>query len=377
MNVEKTTYLIAAGGTAGHINPALAVAGIIRYLHPEAKIVFVGTADHMEARLVPAAGFALETIDISGFQRSMRLENIKRNLGTIKRLLRVTGSVGKIFDRVKPDVVVGFGGYVSGPVLRLAYKKGIPTAIHEQNAFPGVTNKTLAKHVDAVMLGAAQAQAHMRCKNPPIVTGIPVRREMFLAQSALCRRELGLDERPMVLSMGGSLGARAMNDAVVGMLGLLTDKKICFHHAYGQYGKWVPEAVAKKGLTIAPPALVLREYIDDMPRCMNAADLVISRAGASAISELQAMGKPSILVPSPNVSENHQYHNAKALADAGAAVLIEEKDLTPQLLAAVVEELISNPEKRSSMAAAAKAMAIADAAERIYDVIVSLLSIVN
>ncbi|MDR1927531.1 MAG: undecaprenyldiphospho-muramoylpentapeptide beta-N-acetylglucosaminyltransferase [Oscillospiraceae bacterium] len=371
--MDHKRILFAAGGTAGHINPALSVAGFLRYLHPQVEILFVGTADHMEARLAPAAGFAFRAIEISGFQRSLRLRNIKRNLATLRRLLRVTGQVEKILKEFRPDIVVGFGGYVSGPVLRTAARQGILTAIHEQNAFPGATNKALAGRADAVMLSSPAAAAHLRCKRPPVVTGLPVRRELLKADRAQSRLALGLDERPMLLSMGGSLGARAVNEAVCALITRLwKGRGIHFHHAYGQYGTWMPEELKRRGVPEHLPELTLREYIDDMPRCMAAADLVISRAGAASINELQAMGKPSILIPSPNVAENHQYYNAKALADRGAAVLLEEKELTPERLAHIVGELLGDPERLARMGEAAKAMAVPDANERIYAVLTQL-----
>jgi len=373
--MDNKTILVAAGGTGGHINPALSVAGFIRYLHPQANIHFVGTADRMEAQLVPTAGYDFHTIEISGFQRSFSPENIKRNLRTLKYLLKVNGQVNKLLDELKPDIVVGFGGYVSGPVLRVAAKRGIPTAIHEQNAYPGITNKALAKQVDAVMLTSEAAAPRMQCKNPPVVTGLPLRRELLQAERGRCRGELCLDHRPMVLSMGGSLGARAVNEAVIGMIALLNKQQnMYFHHAYGQYGKWVPDALENSGVALDLPELTLREYIDDMPRCMGAADLVIGRAGAATLCELQACGMPSILIPSPNVTENHQYHNAMTLVEQGAAVLIEEKNLTPELLAQTVSELLADPVRLAEMGRAARDMAVTDASERIYSVMCNLLT---
>ena len=372
--MDNKTILIAAGGTGGHINPALSVTGLIRYLHPDCNIHFVGTADRLEAKLVPAAGYALHTIEISGFQRGFSPEDIKRNLGTLCKLITVTGQVNKILEELKPDLVVGFGGYVTGPVLRAAAKAGFPTAIHESNAFPGMANRAVAKRMDAVMLGDGAAAARMRCKNEPVVTGMPIRRELLRAGREQSRRELGLDVRPMVLSMGGSQGAKPVNEAVAGMIAQLWKKcDVYFHHAYGQNGRWMPETLHESGVNINVPEITLREYIDDMARCMSAADLVINRAGSSTLCELQAMGKPSILIPWPGATENHQYYNAKTLADAGAAVLIEEKDLTPQLLAKTVTELLSDPARLAAMAKAAKDMAITDAAERIYDVLRKLV----
>jgi len=371
--MDNKTILFAAGGTGGHINPALAVAGLIRHLHPQANIHFVGTADRLEAQLVPAMGYPLHFIEISGFQRSFSPKNIKRNLLTAKRLLTVGGQVNRLLNELKPDIVVGFGGYVSEPVLRSAAKRGIATAIHEQNAYPGVTNKMLAKRVDKVMLASDAAAPRMDCKHLPVTVGLPLRRELLQANRTTCRRELCLDNRPMVLSMGGSQGARAINEVIVGMLGLLCKQgRTHFHHAYGQYGKWVPEATRKAGVPAKCAELTLREYIDDMPRCMAAADLVIARAGAATLAELQACGVPSILIPSPNVTENHQYHNAMTMVQRGAAVLIEEKDLTPQHLANTVTELLGDPVKLTAMAKAARAMAVTDAAERIYEELLKL-----
>lgn len=368
--------VFAAGGTGGHINPALAVAGTVREKCPDAEILFIGTAVKMEARLVPAAGYDFKTIEISGFQRKLSWENIKRNIKTVSCLLKSTRQAKKILEEFKPDVVVGFGGYVSGPVLRTAAKMGIKTAIHEQNAFPGVTNKTLAKQVDRVMLTVGAAEKYLQPKNPVTVTGLPVRSEMIRADKELSRAELGLDNRPMILSMGGSLGAEAINKAVVELIANRHQKHDCnYLHAMGQYGLWVPKALEERGVDLANEKdIELREYIDDMHRCMAAADLVICRAGASSLSELEAMGKPSILIPSPNVAENHQYHNAMALVNEGAAVLIEEKDLTGERLTAEVEELLNNPEKLRKIGGNAKRIAILDANERIYNVINELIS---
>ncbi|MDD6062815.1 MAG: undecaprenyldiphospho-muramoylpentapeptide beta-N-acetylglucosaminyltransferase [Oscillospiraceae bacterium] len=366
--------LFATGGTGGHINPALAVAGYIRKQAPDTQILFVGTAEKMEAKLVPAAGFDFRTIDISGFQRSLTLNNIKRNLGTLSKLLRASSQAKKILLDFKPDVVVGFGGYVSGPVLRMAAKLGIPTAIHEQNAYPGVTNKALAKKADAVMLTVQAAEQYLKPKNPCILTGLPVRGEIVEADRDFARAELRLDERPMILSMGGSLGARAINEAVVELIAnKAADGDCYFHHAYGQYGKWVPDKLREKGVDFAHmPNITVREYIDDMDRCLAAADLVICRAGASSLSEFEAVGRASILIPSPNVAENHQYHNAMALVNNNAAVIIEEKDLTGERLTQEVNRLLADRDRLRILGENAKKMAIPDTVERIADILFRL-----
>lgn len=366
--------LFAAGGTGGHINPALAAAGTVKKAYPDAEILFVGTKEKMEAKLVPAAGFDFKTIDISGFQRKLTPENIKRNIGTVMKLFKSSSQAKKIIADFAPDVAVGFGGYVSGPVLRMAAKMGIPTAIHEQNAFPGKTNKLLAKKAERVMLTVEKAGELMQCKNPPIVTGLPVRGEILAMSREEARFRMGLDERPLVLSMGGSLGAKAVNEAVAGMIALRINKHDCrYLHAMGQYGLWMPDYMREKGVDPDSESdIELREYISDMHICLAAADLVICRAGASSISELEALGKPSILIPSPNVAENHQFHNAMALVEKDAAVLIEEKDLTPERLAGEVDKLLADRERLSRIGKNAASLSIENSDKKICDIITEL-----
>ena len=367
--------IFAAGGTGGHINPALAAAGEIRERFPDAEILFIGTKDKMEAKLVPAAGFNFKTIEISGFYRQLNLKNIKRNLVTLSHLLSSSREAKKIILDFKPDVVVGFGGYVSGPVVRMAAKLGIHTAIHEQNAYPGITNKALAKEVDKVMLTTENAEKYLEPKNPPVITGLPVRGEMLKADRAVSRAELGVrDNQKLILSMGGSLGAEAINNAMVDLIAANhTNNNLYFLHAMGQFGLWVPDKLKEKGVDPDKAENVeIREYINDMARCMSAADIVICRAGASSLSEIEALGKASILIPSPNVAENHQYHNAMALVEKDAAVLIEEKNLTAESLEEVFSSLINDEEKIKTLAENAKKLAITDAKEKIADIIISL-----
>ncbi len=368
LNNKKIVF--TTGGTGGHINPALAVADEIRRKYPKAEIIFIGTSDRLETKLVPDAGFTLKTIEMSGFQRKPSLENLKRNLLTVKRLLTVTGKVKKIFKDFTPDIVIGFGGYVSGPVVRTAAKMGIKTVIHEQNAFPGVTNKTLAKMVDRVMLTAPEAEKYMQPKNPVTVTGLPVRYEIIKADREFSRAELEVGETPVILSMGGSLGARTINDAMVDVITRLApEKKFKFIHATGKFGTWVAAKLEEKGVDLSDKNIEIREYIDDMARCMSAADIIIGRSGASTLSELQATGSASILIPSPNVTENHQYHNAMALVNKGAAAIIEEKDLTGEILTNKILELLNDEQKLGAMRKNAKDMAILDATDRIVKII--------
>lgn len=340
--------MFVAGGTGGHINPAIAVANEIKRLDPTAQILFVGTEGRMETRIVPNAGFELKTLKMNGFSRNMSLNGIKQNLETVYLTLKASADAKKIISEFEPDVVVGFGGYVTGPVLRTAVKMGVKTAIHEQNAFPGVANKALAKLVDKVMLTSSAAEKYMKCKNPPVVTGLPVRREIIKTDRDFARATLGLKNDDMlVLSMGGSLGADAINIAVVEMLTKLKDEKnICFLHSTGKFGLWVGDKLTEKGVAYGKGTNIeIREYIDNMDICLPACDVVISRAGASSISEIAILGKPSILIPSPNVAENHQYHNAMTLAENDGAILIEEKDLDDKILAEKIKDLKNNRHK--------------------------------
>lgn len=366
--------LFATGGTGGHINPALAVAGYIKENYPNAEILFVGTADRMEAQLVPAAGYDFKTIEIQGFSRELNLSGLKYNLITIKKLLKSEGQAKKIIAEFNPDVVIGFGGYVSGPVLSVAARMGIPTAVHEQNAFPGVTNKSLAKKVDVVMLTAPEAEKLLKPKNPCVVTGLPIRGEIITANKEFARAEMKLDSRPLILSMGGSLGARAINEAVKYLIRNRYEKKDCYYlHATGKAGAAMIDDIDKEIDLGANPQIMLREYINDMDRCLAAADLVVCRAGASSLSEIQALGKPSILVPYPYAAENHQFYNAKTMSDRDAAILIEEKDFTGERLLSEVERLISEPNRLKIMGENAKAMAIVDASQRITECICKII----
>ena len=365
--------LFAGGGTAGHINPALAIAGFIREKHPDARISYIGTPNKLEAKLVPEKGYNFRTIEVAGFKRSLSPKNVLKNVKAVSLAARASINARRILKELKPDIVVGTGGYVSGPVLREAAKLGIKTAIHEQNAYPGVTTKMLASRVDAVMLAMPEAQKYMKLKGEPYITGNPVRRELLSASREKARSALGVDERPLILSFGGSLGAKYINNAVEGLIEWHNGTGRFYHiHGTGKSGyEAMVNSLKEKKIELAPE-IDVREYIKNMNECMAAADLVISRAGAITLSEITAMGKPAILIPSPYVAENHQFHNAMTLKRAGAAEIIEEKDLTAKRLIEVVNGLIDNKPRLKEMAENARKIAIVDANERIYDVLMEL-----
>lgn len=363
--------LFAGGGTAGHINPALAVAGYIKEKHPTAEISYIGTAKKLEAKLVPEKGYDFYTIDVAGFQRSLSPKNIVKNISAVKKVITASLDCKKLLKQINPDIVVGTGGYVSGPVLKQAQKMGFKTAIHEQNAYPGMTTKMLAPNADIVMLAMPEAEKHLNIKAKPIITGNPIRSELLKISKEEARAKLGLDNRPLILSFGGSLGAKKVNEAVAGLIKWHngTDK---FHHIHGTGKAGYDDMLSLLSDTKLSNTVEIREYITDMDVCMAAADLIICRAGAITLGELQCCGKPAVLIPSPYVAENHQYHNALTLKKTGCAELIEEKDLNGEKLIEVVEQLIENKPRLEKMSSAAKKSAILDSNQRIYEALMRL-----
>ncbi len=363
--------LFAGGGTAGHINPALAVADYIKMRHPDAQISYIGTAEKLEARLVPEKGYDFHTIKVAGFRRSLSPSAIVHNISAVKLAATSTMSAKKILKTLKPDVVVGTGGYVSGPVLKAAQQLGIKTAIHEQNAFPGVTTKMLAPKADRVMLAMPEAEKYLKLNKKPVITGNPIRNELLTVSREEARKRLGLGDKPLILSFGGSLGAKKLNEAVSELIKWHNQSDKFYHiHATGKVG--YDDMLKSLADVKLSDNVKVREYIDDMDVCMAAADLVICRAGAITLGELQACGKPSVLIPSPYVAENHQYHNAMTLKKDGAAEIIEEKDLSGEKLISEVEVLIENKPKLKKMSEAALKNAITDSNERIYEIIMQL-----
>ncbi len=367
--------VFAGGGTAGHINPAIAVAGYLKQVDKNCRISFIGTAKGMESRLVPLAGYDFYTIDVAGFQRKLTLKNIGRNLSAACKVVISSFASRKILKQLNPDVVVGTGGYVCGPVLREAAKLGIKTAVHEANAYPGVTIKMLAPVVDVVMVAMEDALKNLKPKNPAVVTGNPIRQSLTAITKWEAREKLQIpDDAKVLLSFGGSLGARAINESVLEVMRYNINARE-FIHIHGT-GKSAYKCFLKRaeefGYTENDKNVRIFEYIDNMDVMMAAADVVISRAGAMTVNELQVCKKPSILIPSPFVAENHQFHNAMSLKKINAAELIEEKDLNGQVLLDTVKQLLGNRNLLDAMSKAAEATAIADADRRIAEIIINL-----
>ena len=367
--------LMTGGGTAGHINPALTIAALLKKEYPDAEFLFVGAKGRMETQLVPAAGYPIRTVSVRGFQRRLSLKNIGRNILAAVDVFTASAASARIIKEFKPDLAVGTGGYVCGPVLRECLKRGIPTAVHESNAFPGVTVKMLGKEGALILLCSEDARRHLPDGVKAVVTGNPIRSDFVTLDKATARAELGLDARPLVLSFGGSLGATRLNEAMAEVLRRSRKEgKLQHIHGAGKNGYAAMKAqLEEMGVALTGGGVTVREYIDDMPRCMAAADVVICRCGAMTLSELPAAGKPSILIPSPYVAENHQYHNAMVLVNRGAAVCIEEKDLTPDRLWEAIEDVTSDPDTLRRMEENVRGAAILDADERIMKELNTLL----
>lgn len=369
--------LISCGGTGGHINPGLAIADIIKKAYPDAEFLFAGTPNGMESKLVPQAGYKMEHIKVAGFQRSLSLENIGRNAKAVAYLITSGKRAKEIVKGFNPDIAIGTGGYAAGPVIRKAAKMGIPTAIHEQNAYPGVTNRLLSKDVDYVMLTVEEALEYMdKSKFRYSVTGLPVRSNISnRLTKAEARKKLGINDDFTILSFGGSLGAGCINETMTEAIKWHQGKGLAINHihGYGGMGKdTFPQAMKAAGIPLKSNRLRITEYITDMDVCLAAADLVVCRSGASTLAELEAAGKASILIPSPIVAGNHQYHNAMVLGKAGAAEVIEQKDASPERIISEIEKLYNDRDKVEVMSASAKGLHLEDTNQRILAVIKEL-----
>ena len=369
--------LFTCGGTAGHVNPAVALARIFQERNPDCKVLFVGADGGMENHLVPKEGYEIRSVTITNFHRSFAPADIAHNLGTVRNMVRSKQQAARILDEFQPDLVVGTGGYASYPVVKEAARRHIPTAIHESNAVPGLTTKGLSKVVDRVMVGFEESRSHYDHPEKVVVTGTPVRGDFFRYTRQEAREKLGLtDERPLLLSYWGSLGAEVMNRQMAECIALECRDGAPFHHIHGAGRNYeqVLSGLKEQGIDLAQyPGVEVRQYIYDMPLVMAAADLVLCRAGASTIAELTAIARPAVLVPSPNVVADHQTKNARVLANAGGAVLLPEGESSGEKLYALMTGLLSDAPRREAMSRALRDMAVPDAAEQIYQTLVRLM----
>lgn len=369
--------LFTCGGTAGHINPAIALAKVFQSRHKDCQVLFVGADGGMETRLIPKEGYVCRTVTIHHLDHRKNLAALKNNVKVISDLRTAHKQAEAILEEFQPDLVVGTGGYASFPVVKAAARRNIPTAIHESNAVPGVTTKSLSSVVDLVMVGFEAAVAHYGKAKRVAVTGTPVRPDFFRFTHQEAKAQLGLSvTKPIVLSFWGSLGAENMNRHMEDFILRSVQEKANFHHIHsaGRNFQSMTAHLKTKGLSLgATPNLDLRDYIYDMPLVMAAADLVLCRAGAATLSELSAIARPAILVPSPNVTADHQTKNARVLADQGGALLLPEAECSGEGLYQQVKNLLSHPEQRATMGRALASIAAPNASETIYQALCTLL----
>ena len=368
--------IFSCGGTAGHINPAIAVANVCKERHPDAKILFIGGEGGMEETLIPKAGFELKTLPADGASRGKSLKALMHNVKVVTNVFQSVQACKRIIKEFRADVVVGTGGYASFPALMAATLLKVPTCVHESNAMPGLTTRLIADRVDKVLVCFPESAKHYRHPEKVEVVGMPVKREFIFTKKEDARKELGLDERPVIVSAFGSLGAQAMNEMTARLFRLEQDAAFPYQHihAVGKYGwKWIHDYAQLQGVDLKnSPSLMAQEYIYNMPTVMAAADVVISRAGASSCNEIAASGTPCILIPSPNVTDNHQEKNARALERAGGAVVVLEAECTENRLMEELQALLENQQKCDSMRKALLNIVIPDCAERLCDAVESL-----
>jgi len=361
-NQKQLNVLVSGGGTGGHIFPALSIANEVQRRHPEAKILFVGAEGRMEMEKVPAAGYNIIGLPVSGFDRKHLLRNFK----VLSRLFKSMGLAKKILNDFKPKIAIGVGGYASGPMLKAAQKQGIPTLLQEQNSYAGVTNKLLAAKAECICV-AYEGMERFFPQEKIVLTGNPVRRNLLEcgATPEQARQAMGVDpNKRTILIIGGSLGARTINNAIIdglSKIGEAYDVQVIWQTGkiYDQQCREALDASGVKNVVQMP-------FISNMDMAYRAADLVVSRAGASSISELQLLGKPAILVPSPNVAEDHQTKNALALANRDAAIMVRDADAAGSLVETMLAT-VTDGNKLTTLGSNVLKMALHDAAERIVD----------
>lgn len=366
MGKRKYRILISGGGTGGHIFPALSIANALKR-RLDADILFVGAENRMEMEKVPAAGYPIKGLPVAGFDR----KRLWRNFGVLVKLRKSLTMARDIVQDFQPDIAIGVGGYCSGPTLKAAQRAGVPTLIQEQNSYAGVTNKLLAKDAERICV-AYEGMERFFPSGKIVLTGNPVRKTLSdrKADKAKSRESFGLDsDRPTLLVVGGSLGARTLNESMESGLQKLVENGMQVIWQTGKnFGDRGPRAAkGMKGVVVTP-------FVTDMASAYAAADLVVSRAGAGSISELELLGKPAVLVPSPNVAEDHQTKNALALSERGAAVLVTDAEAREKLVDTVLS-LMENPEKLDEMGHRISGLAQRDSDERIADEVERILGI--
>ena len=368
--------IFTCGGTGGHINPAIAMANTLKERHPDCNILFIGAYGGMEEQLVPRAGYEIRQVDSACFARRLNWYCMKWNVKAVGRILRAIKSCKQIVREFKPDVIVGTGGFASYPAMAAGSALGVPVLVHEANAVPGLTTKLAAGKAKKVLVSFTESARYYRHPEKVEAVGMPVRREFISTPKAEARQQLELDDRPLVVTAFGSLGAENMNRMIAQLMKLEQEAGYPFQHihATGAGGwKWMPEHLQQLGVEVNNgKGIDLREYIYDMPTVMAASDVFISRAGASSCNEIAASGTPCILIPSPNVTNNHQEKNARVMEKRGAAIVILEDRCDAQSVFDLLTQLLADRQRLSDMSANLRGMAVLDCAERICDMIEDL-----
>lgn len=366
--------LLTGGGTGGHIYPALALMHRLREIRPDTEFLYVGTERGLESKLVPDHDISFQSVKIEGFRRKLNIQGIKYNLNTVRLFLKSLKESKKIIREFKPDVVLGTGGYVCAPVCYAAAKAGIPTIIHEQNSVAGITNKILARYVDRIAVCFEEAKEQFSKQLEKVVyTGNPRAQEVANIQPANELKRFGLvPSIPTVLIFGGSRGAQKINDTFVESYGEFAKKEYQVLFATGEihFEKIREQLIEKYGPVLNPKNVAIVPYIEHMPQTFSEVSLVVGRSGATTLAELTALGMPSVLIPSPNVTEDHQTKNAKSLVDNQAALLIKEADISKEKLVSSIDTLMFDKEKRDKMALQAKKIGRPFAADELIQVMV-------
>lgn len=350
--------ILCGGGTAGHVNPAIAIAEEIKKRDKNSRILFIGREEGRENELVTKAGFNVTTLNVKGINRKVAVKNVKN----IFLALKAKQKSEKIISDFAPDIVVGTGGYVCYPVIKAAYKLGIPRVIHESNIYPGLTTRLLARNCNMILLNNKKTKDYLPKNIKYSVVGNPLRKEFRTVDREKARKSLGLNEEDIqIVSFGGSIGAEKMNETIMSVMKSY-EKNKNIHHIHGVGKRFYKKSMNKKSdnQRIVP-------YINDMSTYLASADIVITRAGAMTLSEIEAIGIASIIIPSPNVTNNHQYKNAKLLSDSNAAILIEEKDLSSDKLLNNINEFINSPQKRKLYAEKIKKFNLKNSEKEIVD----------
>lgn len=365
-------FLITGGGTGGHISPAIAIAKKIKKEMPNSDIIYIGTHNSMESELVPREGFKFKAIRVKGFRRKLSIDTLK----SVKELLLGLKDANKIIKDFSPDIVIGTGGYVCGPLVLMAALKNIPTLIHEQNALPGVTNRILSRFVDSIAASFKESKKYFHDESIVEITGNPVKEDFFKVNSEKAYSSLSLNKnKKFILSLGGSGGQKSLNDSMLYVIEKnINNNNLQILHVTGKkhYDKFISD-LNKKGIISLPENIKVVPFFYDMPKGLSVSDLVITSAGAITLAEITSLGVPSIIIPKGYTTGNHQVHNAKAMEKAGASIMVLDNEVTGNILNEKILKLLSDEKELKEMSVRSKKLGNRDSTDMIYKMIKELI----